>query len=151
MVIPVIIRALTGYYLKTKMLFSLVVIIISFLVGFAMKRGGLCTYAAVVQIVHEKRLERLMLFLGATAWATLIVLPLYWLMPNKFSLSLTHHHTQIALLGGAILGMGAFLNKGCFFGTFVQLVSGNLNYLATLLGLSAGVIITHQYLNNLIT
>lgn len=150
MAIPVTIHGLTGYCLKTKMLFSLAVIIISFLVGFAMKRGGLCTYAAVVQIVHEKRLERLMVFLGAAAWATLIVLPLYWLMPNKFSLSLTHHHTLTALLGGAVLGVGAFFNKGCFFGTFVQLVSGNLNYLATLLGLSTGVILTHQYLDNLI-
>ena len=87
-----------------------------------------------------------MVFLGAAAWATLIILPLYWLMPDQFSLSLTHHHTFIAIIGGTILGVGAFFNKGCFFGTFVQLVSGNFNYLATLLGLSTGVILTHQYL-----
>ena len=130
------------------MLFSLAVIFISFLVGFAMKRGSLCTYAAVLQIVHEKRLERMMVFLGAAAWATLVILPLYWSMPNQFGLSLTHHNVLIAIIGGTILGVGAFFNKGCFFGTFVQLVSGNLNYLATLFGLSVGIIITHLYLSH---
>ena len=132
------------------MLLIIAVITISFLVGYAMKRGGLCTYAAVLQIVQEKRLERMLVFLGAAAWATLIVIPLYWSLPRQISLTLTHHNLLIALIGGSILGVGAFLNKGCFFGTFVQLVSGNFNYLATLLGLSIGVISTHLYLDNLI-
>jgi uncharacterized membrane protein YedE/YeeE len=115
-----------------------------------MKRGGLCTYAAVLQIIHHKRLERMMLFLGAAAWSTLAILPLYWFIPNQINLTLTHHHLFIALIGGIVLGIGAFLNKGCFFGTFVQLVSGNLNYLATLVGLSTGVIFTRLYLNSYI-
>ncbi len=129
------------------MAFTLAVIIISFLVGFAMKRGGLCTYAAVLQLVQQKKLERMMVFWGAAAWATLIVLPLAWSLPNTISLAHTHHHLLIAIVGGSILGVGAFLNKGCFFGTFVQLVSGNLNYLATLLGLATGIVITYLYLN----
>ena len=137
------------------MIFTLIVISISFLVGFAMKRGGLCTYAAVLQIVQHHKIERMMVFLGAAAWATIIVLPLYWLTPHgstsqQFNLSLTHHQVLIAIIGGAILGIGAFINKGCFFGTFVQLVSGNINYIATLAGLSSGVILAHLYLNQLI-
>ena len=130
------------------MLFTLAVILVSFVVGFAMKRGGLCTYAAVLQIVHHKRFERMMVFLGASAWATLLVLPLYWSMPDKINLSLTHDYLLIAVIGGSVLGIGAFINKGCFFGTFVQLVSGNLNYISTLFGLSAGTSIAHLYLNN---
>lgn len=132
------------------MLFALAVICISFVVGFAMKRGGLCTYAAVLQIVQHKRFDLMMIFLGASAWATLTVLPLYWSMPDEITLSLTHHHLLIAVVGGAVLGIGAFINKGCFFGTFVQLVSGNLNYISTLFGLATGTIITHLYLNNYI-
>ena len=98
------------------MLTTLAVILVSFLVGFAMKRGGLCTYAAVIQMVHHKKIERMMVFLGAAAWATLIVLPLYWLTPHwsttqQFSLSLTHHQALIALIGGAVLGIGAFLTQ----------------------------------------
>jgi len=132
------------------MLFNFFVILTSFLVGFAMKRGGLCTYTAVLQIVHENRLERMMVFLGASAWATLVILPLSWLLPNYFELSLTHHQLSIAILGGMILGIGSFINKGCFFGTFVQLVSGNLNYIVTLLGLSAEIIIIQRYFDHLI-
>ena len=131
-------------------LFTLAVIFISFLVGFAMKRGGLCTYAAVLQIVHHKRLDRMLVFLGAAAWSTLIILPLSWSWPEWIKLSLTHHQLMITMIGGALLGVGAFLNKGCFFGTFVQLVGGNLNYLATLSGLSSGIILTHLYLNHYI-
>ena len=132
------------------MLFSLVVILISFFVGFAMKRGGLCTYAAVLQIVNDKRMERMMVFLGVAAWATLIILPLHWLYPTQIALSSSHSNLLIALIGGGVLGLGAYLNRGCFFGTFVALVSGNINYLVTLFGLSVGVVFTNLYLNNIV-
>ena len=128
------------------MLFFIAVASVSFLVGFAMKRGGLCTYAAVTQMVNEKRMERMMVFLGVAAWATVIILPLHWLYPQEISLSFTHNDLLIALVGGAVLGLGAFLNKGCFFGTFVALVSGNMNYIATLFGLSVGVAVAKLYL-----
>lgn len=127
------------------MLFGIVVIIISFFVGFAMKRGGLCTYAAAVQVVNDRRIERMMVFLGVAAWATVIILPLHWFYPSLFALSSIHHNLALALIGGTVLGLGAFFNRGCFFGTFVALVSGNTNYIATLLGLSTGVAITHFY------
>ena len=130
------------------MLFSLSVVFVSFFVGYAMKRGGLCTYAAVVQIVNERRFERMMVFLGVAAWATLIILPLHWIFPSQISLSFTHNNLLIATVGGAILGLGAFLNRGCFFGTFVALVSGNINYIATLIGLSFGVSVTYNYLTD---
>lgn len=71
-------------------------------------------------------------------------------MPKQIGLSLTHYDWLIALSGGAVLGLGAFLNKGCFFGTFAALVSGNINYIATLFGLSMGVAITHIYISNVI-
>ena len=64
------------------MLFYFAVIVISFLVGFAMKRGGLCTYAAVTQMVNDRRMERMMVFLGVAAWATVIILPLHWSFIN---------------------------------------------------------------------
>ena len=132
------------------MLFNLAVMFVSFFVGFAMKKGGLCTYAAVVQIVHDKRMEKMMIFLGVAAWATLIILPLHWIIPSEISLSFTHYSFFIALFGGMVLGIGAFLNKGCFFGTFVALVSGNINYIATLFGLSAGVAFTQMYISSII-
>lgn len=132
------------------MLFNLAVVFVSFFVGFAMKKGGLCTYAAVDQIVNAKRMEKMMVFLGVAAWATVIIVPLHWMLPMDIGMSFTHYSFFIALAGGSILGLGAFLNRGCFFGTFVALVSGNINYIATLFGLSVGVAFTQVYISSII-
>jgi len=113
-------------------------IFLAFGVGFAMKWGGLCTFAAAQQIVREQRLERLHAFLAAAAFAALLLLPLAWWQVGGLRLALTHEFWRNALLSGLVLGAGAWLNRGCVFGTFVQLTGGNLNYLATLLGLAAG-------------
>jgi uncharacterized membrane protein YedE/YeeE len=146
---PSILSYLKVYSKKTKediMLFYILVTVVSFIVGFAMKRGGLCTYAAVTQIVNEKRMERMMVFLGVATWAGVVVLPLHWLYPNLFSLSLGHDELLLAVIAGAILGVGAYFNKGCFFGTFVALVGGNLNYIFTIIGLVVGVVLAYFYI-----
>ncbi len=122
------------------MTFTVLVLLVAFAVGFAMKTGGLCTYAAAEQIVRRRRFERLQAFFGAAAWAFLVVVPLAWLFPGDVALSGTHDRLDIALVGGVVLGAGAWLNRGCFFGTFVQLVGGNLAYLATLPGMVAGAL-----------
>ncbi|WP_456452779.1 YeeE/YedE thiosulfate transporter family protein [Hydrogenimonas sp.] len=132
------------------MLFEILAVATAFFVGFAMKRGGLCTYAAVLQLVHQRRFERLVLFLGVAAWATAVLLPLHRFWEETFALSPTHGAYMNTLVFGTILGVGAFLNRGCFFGTFVALVGGNLNYLATLLGLVVGVGASYLYSGNLI-
>ncbi len=119
---------------------SLLAMVIAFGTGFAMKYGGLCTYAAAVQIVREHRFERLMAFLGAAAWAALIIVPLSWLQPDTMRLSATHERWSMVLIGGVVLGLGAWLNRGCVFGTFVQLTGGNLTYVATLMGMVAGAV-----------
>ncbi len=121
------------------MTFGIAAIITAFCVGFAMKRGGLCTYAAALQIVQQRRTGRLLDFLGASAWAALVVVPLAWWLPQNIELSGTHHEWLIAAAGGILLGIGAWVNRGCVFGTFVQLVGGNMNYLATLPGMALGV------------
>lgn len=132
------------------MLFEIVVVTTSFLVGFAMKRGGLCTYAAVLQIVNLRRAARLFDFLGAAAWAAVAVVTLSWWIPAHVGLSGTHDQISMAVSGGLVLGLGAYINRGCVFGTFVQLVGGNLTYLATLAGMSAGVIITDALLSDIV-
>jgi uncharacterized membrane protein YedE/YeeE len=120
------------------MMIEMAAILTAFAVGFAMKSGGLCTYAAALQIVRERRFERLLAFLGAAAWTSLVVIPAAWLWPDVLKLSATHPHWQLALAGGVVLGVGAWLNRGCVFGTFVQLTGGNLTYVATLLGMVLG-------------
>ncbi len=119
---------------------ALLAVVVAFAVGFAMKYGGLCTYAAAVQIVRERRFERLMAFLAAAAWAALVVVPLAWWWPAELSVSATHDDWAMAVVGGLLLGLGAHLNRGCVFGTSVQLTGGNLTYVATLIGMVAGAV-----------
>jgi len=119
---------------------ALLAVVVAFAVGFAMKYGGLCTYAAAVQIVRERRFERLMAFLAAAAWAALVVVPLAWWWPAELSVSATHDDWAMAVVGGLLLGLGAHFNRGCIFGTFVQLTGGNLTYVATLIGMVAGAL-----------
>ena len=132
------------------MLATVALVALTFVVGFAMKRGGLCTYAAVIQVVHHERAERFVTFLGAAAWSALISIPLFWLHPAWVRLPGLHDHVIAAISGGLIFGLGAFLNRGCIFGTFVQLTGGNLTYLATLAGMAGGVVGTHQFFDHAI-
>ena len=125
---------------------ALIAITTAFFVGFAMKRSGLCTYAAVLQIVKQRRFSRLLDFLGVAAWATIIVVLFSWWLPTRVMLSGHHDQMILSLFGGLLLGLGAYINRGCVFGTFVQLVSGNLTYLATLAGMSAGIFFSYEIL-----
>ncbi len=112
-------------------------------VGYAMKRGGLCTYAAVKQIVGQGRFDRLAAFVGASAWATLLLclLAATWLAAHVTGM---HLNWPFAVAGGVLLGFGAWLNRGCVFGTFVQLVGGNLDYLATLVGMAVASVLVRS-------
>ena len=111
-----------------------------------MKYGGLCTYAAVLQIVREHRFNRLLAFLGAAACTALLVVPLAWFWTDSLHLTNTHQQCSSAIAGGTVLGLGAYLNRGCVFGTFVQLTGGNLRYLATLIGMPLGSIAAKLWL-----
>ena len=57
------------------MSFALSAIAVAFAVGFAMKRAGLCTYAAAEDIVQHGDPGRLLVFVGATAWAATYTVP----------------------------------------------------------------------------
>ncbi len=117
-----------------------ILVLTAFAVGYAMKYGGLCTYAAALQIVRERRVERLLAFLGAAAFTALVVVPLAWIWPRDLRISTTHEYWLLALTGGLMLGIGAWLNRGCVFGTFVQLTGGDMTYIATLIGMVAGAV-----------
>ena len=128
-------------------LFDALAIATALAVGFALKHGGLCTYAAVLEIIEQRRIKRLAAFLGAAATTTWVVMPLSWWSSAPLTFSGSHFNWGTILAGGALIAWGAWLNRGCFFGTFVQLVGGNFNYLATLVGVVAGLLTTRIFLD----
>jgi uncharacterized membrane protein (DUF441 family) len=93
------------------MLVATLLMITAFAVGFAMKRSALCTYVAAQQIVHQGNYDNLLSFLAAAAWGALFIVPLSWLYAESIKLSMTHSHLSTALVGGGVLGLGAYLNR----------------------------------------
>jgi toxin CptA len=109
------------------------------LMGFAIQRGATCTVAAVDEIVRRRALRRLAAMGEASIWVlgglaiaqTLRVLPA---LPAGAAL------TAATVVGGALLGVGAYVNGACVFGAIARLGSGEWAYAATPLGFYAGCV-----------
>lgn len=105
--------------------------------GFAIQRGATCAVAAVDELVSKRSATRLMAMVEASLWVAVglgVAQQLKWLghLPAGYALS------AWTIAGGALLGLGAWVNRACVFGAIARLGSGNLAYLATPLGYYLG-------------
>lgn len=105
--------------------------------GFAIQRGGTCTVAAVDDIVSGRGFGRLAAMLEAALWVAGGLLLLHATMhlgaaPAGYTLG------AFTVVGGALLGLGAFVNRACVFGAIARLGSGEWAYLATPVGFYLG-------------
>lgn len=115
-----------------------IAVLFAALMGVAIQRGGTCTVAAMEEIVLRRRSEQLRAMLFAALWvAGLIALAgfagLGMASPPGYALGAG------AVLGGALLGLGAWINGACAFGTVARVGAGQWAYLATPLGFFAGI------------
>jgi len=107
------------------------------LMGFAIQRGATCTVAAVEEIVGKRSLNRLISMVEASLWVLgglLIAQSLQLLpkMPAGYSIS------YWTVVGGVLLGLGAYVNGACVFGAIARLGSGEWAYVVTPLGFYVG-------------
>ncbi len=105
--------------------------------GFAIQRGGTCTVAAVAEVVDDRRFHRLRAMLEASIWvAGLLALAqlghLAGSMPGGYEAS------AWTVVGGVLLGLGAWFNGACVFGAVARLGSGDWVYAATPVGFFVG-------------
>ena len=112
--------------------------LLAFVVGFASQRGSVCGVLAARQIVETGRASRLVAFLTASLWALVVVVPMVWLLPDRFKLIPSYVGAAAALLGGALYGAGTVVNGACVFGTASRALSGNLSFFAALPGIAVG-------------
>lgn len=113
------------------------------LMGFANQRGGTCTVAAIEEIIAERHFGRLLALLEASLWvggglalfAALGHLPV---MPPSYAAGIA------TIIGGALFGLGAFVNRACAFGSVARIGSGDWAYLATPAGFFLGALATYQ-------
>jgi toxin CptA len=107
------------------------------LMGYAIQRGATCTVVAVDEIVTRRSFGRLLSLLEASLWVAgglLVAQALHLLptMPTGYAVS------AWTVIGGVLLGLGAFVNGACVFGAIARFGSGEWAYILTPAGFFAG-------------
>lgn len=115
----------------------LVAILCVGVMGFAIQRGATCTVAAVDEVLTRQRAHRLVALLEASLWvagglAMARLAHLAGSMPAGYAVS------AWTVGGGALLGLGAWVNRACVFGAVARLGSGEWAYAATPVGFYVG-------------
>jgi uncharacterized membrane protein YedE/YeeE len=105
--------------------------------GFAIQRGGTCTVAAVDELVSNRRMYRLTAMLEASLWvagglAIAQLLNVAGSMPGGYAID------RWTVVGGVLLGLGAWVNGACVFGAIARLGSGEWAYVLTPVGFYVG-------------
>ena len=105
--------------------------------GFAIQRGATCTVAAVDEVLNKRRANRLLAMGEASLWvAGGLALASFagWhaVMPAAYPVS------AWVVIGGALLGLGAWVEKACVFGAVARFGSGDWSYAATPVGFYVG-------------
>jgi toxin CptA len=122
------------------MLFSVAVLVAALcagVMGYAIQRGATCTVAAVDELLHKRKANRLIAMGEASLWvagglALASVAGWHAVMPAAYPLS------GWVVVGGVLLGLGAWIEKACVFGAIARLGSGDWSYAATPFGFYVG-------------
>ena len=83
---------------------------LSFAMGFAIRRGTVCVVVAAQDLVVRRRPDKFIGFATAACWSGLLLVPLAWLAPAVFHLSPGYDQLIQALLFGCLYGIGAWAN-----------------------------------------
>jgi hypothetical protein len=105
--------------------------------GYAIQRGATCTVAAVSQVFEQGRWGRFVGLIEAALWVAggLLLARSFGILPDLPS---GYAFTVYTIIGGMLLGAGAYINKSCVFGTIAKIGSCDWAYLATPLGFLVG-------------
>jgi len=107
--------------------------------GFAIQRGATCTVAAVDEVVTGRGFRRLAALVEASVWVAGGLLVAQWLhvlpmMPPGYEFGVW------TVLGGALLGLGAFVNGACVFGAIALFGSGRWTQILMPVGFYLGCV-----------
>lgn len=107
------------------------------LMGYAIQRGATCTVAAMDEIVRHRRATRLAAIIEASIWVTggLLLASLFGVLAMRPA---SYAVTGWTMLGGVLLGYGAYVNRACVFGAIARIGSGEWAYLMTPIGFFLG-------------
>ena len=115
----------------------LVALLCAGVMGYAVQRGATCTVAAVDEVLTERSARRLVSLVEAALWVTggLLVAQALRLLPQ---MPAGYAVSTWTVVGGVLLGLGAFVNGACVFGAIARLGSGEWAYVLTPIGFFVG-------------
>jgi toxin CptA len=107
------------------------------LMGYAIQRGATCTVAAMDEVVTKRSARRLASLVEAALWVGggLLLAQALGMLPR---MPAGYAASGWTVLGGALLGFGAWINGACVFGAIARLGSGQWAYVVTPLGFYVG-------------
>jgi hypothetical protein len=113
-------------------------LLLTFALGAVLARVSLCAVAGVQRAMSARDYSGLQRLALAASGAGVVLLVLAGLAPGSVLLPAAAPFHGGIIVGGALLGVGALVNGGCYLGSVLYLGSGNLNFLLTLAGITAG-------------
>lgn len=121
------------------MLGLIVAIVCATLMGFAIQRGGTCLVAAIDEAVSKRTVNRLLALAEASLLvaAGMVTAQLFGLLPmapHAFAL------TGWTVVGGMIMGLGAYVAGACVFGAIARIGNGEPAYFLVPLGFFLGCV-----------
>lgn len=107
----------------------------AFALGFALTRASTCTVAATKRLVNYNKPDWVVGISIAVCWSGLTLLILGALFPDYATRSFSAPIDETLIAASIIMGIGAYLNNGCFIGSIGRISGGESSYLLAFAGL----------------
>lgn len=116
----------------------------AFLMGYSVNQGSTCAVTAAKQLVDHNQATMLTGFVVAIGTAGLICLPLHWLSGGLRQVAPDAPLSWALVIGAILLGIGAFINDACIFGTLARIGQGEVRFFGLPIGLAVGFAIAER-------
>lgn len=117
---------------------SILAILLAATVGIFAHRAGICTVAAVQELLDGKRPNMLFSFLKAILWVIAVMIAFKWIAADIAKTPVTWRFSISGIIGGLVFGIGAAVNRGCAISTLRDLADGRFAIIGTLAGMYLG-------------
>ena len=112
----------------------------AFILGFSAHRAGVCTVAAVNELITSKSARIFLSFFKVVLWVLLVNRVATALMPELARPYFSQPLSLSIVAGGFIFGVGAAINGACSFATISKIAQGSLHVALTLPAFILGMV-----------
>lgn len=113
---------------------------LAFVLGFSAHRAGICTVAAVAEVITSRTARTFSSFLKVVLWVLLVNGIAAVLAPGVLQSYTAPVFSIYTIAGGLLFGIGAGINGGCSFSTISRIAQGDLHVALTLPAFVLGAI-----------